>query len=94
MEAEEVLEVAEDLEEDLETEDLQEVIKGIGQDLMAEGVLTGQGLMDMAVHPDTGQDHPADLRTDQDLIAEEVLQDMEDQGRLEGVTRIHKLLLN
>ena len=82
-------------EVDLETEDLQEVIKGIDQDLMAEGVLvvqvrmveevlTGRDHMDMAVHLDTGQDH----------IAEEVLPGMEGLDQVEGVTRNHKLLLN
>ena len=82
-------------EVDLETEGLQEVIKGIGQGLMVGGVqvvqvrmvggvLTGQGRMSMEVHPDIGQG----------LMTEEVLQGMEDPDRLEGATRNYKLLLN
>ena len=91
----ETLEVVEDLEEgleaevDLEAEDIpeiQEVIKGIGRDLMA-AVLIGRDLMGMAVHLGIDQDHleviEVHLETDQGLM--EVQPGMEGLSFLEGV---------
>jgi hypothetical protein len=66
LEAEEVLELAEDLEEGLEAETIQEVIRGIGRDMAEEFliglghmVLTGQGrdFTEDQGHLNTGQEH-------------------------------------
>ena len=88
-------EVAEDQEEGLEAETIQEVIKVIGRD-MAEEVLTVQVRMaEEAILTGQGLDFMQDqghLNTGQGLMAEEVLQGMEGQDRLgEGIDYISLL---
>jgi hypothetical protein len=88
LEAEEVLEVVENLEESLETEGLQEVTRRIDQDMVKE-VLTGQGpdFMEGQGHLSTSQGHMEveEVHPEEDHLD---IVHMEDLNFPEGVIRI------